>query len=477
MKQIHSEETEQIQDLILQVKRMFQKMDLGEISVSAYDTAWIAMVPSLRDPQIPQNQLPDGSWGDDKVFLAFERLSTTLACVVALKTWNRRIDFILRNIERLGNEDEEQMTVGFEVIFPALLEDARLLGLDLPYDSPYVQKVIGEREKKLNINKLQNIKLQSTNGSFECSTSSTACALKYTRDKRCLEYLNFVLENFLDAVPITYSLDLFERLWMVDRLERLGISRYFKKEIKDALNYVYKCWTDNGIAWTKDSNIPDADCTSMAFRLLRLHGYSVSPGGIPRKLRHVQKNIKIVFNGLYSTINMIGKKALEHQGHDFTSYIRERQYMLVAKASNGIDAAIQITSFFLGAKISAEWFVDPDYVSLMNSVSTISRINNDIHGYERESGQGKLSCMTLFMKENAIKDHMNAVVHFTSLKDTEMKKLTEKVLKQSKFPKRFISFHMDAIRVMKFIYSKGDGYTSPDVTHDHVKNTLFLPIS
>jgi hypothetical protein len=44
----------------------------------------------------------------------------------------------------------------------------------------------------------------------------------------------------MSSVPNVHPVDLFERLWIVDRLERLGVSRYFKQEIKDALEYVYR---------------------------------------------------------------------------------------------------------------------------------------------------------------------------------------------------------------------------------------------
>ena len=106
-----------------------------------------------------------------------------------------------------------------------------------------------------------------------------------------------------------YPVDFFERLWVVDQLERLGISRYFKHEIMDCLDYVYKLvclpyfynfcrliydarglvfmtfsisisrqWTNNAIGWSSDANVIELDSTTMAFRLLRLHGYDVSPG-------------------------------------------------------------------------------------------------------------------------------------------------------------------------------------------------------
>lgn len=77
---------------------MFRKV---ELSVSPYDTAWVAMVPSpnsLEDPFFPQcvkwvmdNQLHDGSWNGSvcrgNPLLIKDALFSTLACVLALKQW------------------------------------------------------------------------------------------------------------------------------------------------------------------------------------------------------------------------------------------------------------------------------------------------------------------------------------------------------------------------------------------------------
>lgn len=86
-----------------------------------------------------------------------------------------------------------------------------------------------------------------------------------------------LLSPFL-AVPNVYPVDLFEHIWAVDRLERLGISRYFQKEIEQCMDYVNRHWTEDGICWARNSDVKEVDDTAMAFRLLRLHGYSVSPG-------------------------------------------------------------------------------------------------------------------------------------------------------------------------------------------------------
>lgn len=73
-------------------------MDEGEISISAYDTAWVALVEDVNGSGLPQfpsslqwianHQLSDGSWGDADIFSAHDRLINTLACVVALRSWN-----------------------------------------------------------------------------------------------------------------------------------------------------------------------------------------------------------------------------------------------------------------------------------------------------------------------------------------------------------------------------------------------------
>lgn len=81
---------------------MLGSMDDGRITVSPYDTAWVALIRDLQGhdkPQFPSsvewisnNQLSDGSWGDEQYFLAYDRLLNTLACVVALRYWNVHTD-------------------------------------------------------------------------------------------------------------------------------------------------------------------------------------------------------------------------------------------------------------------------------------------------------------------------------------------------------------------------------------------------
>ncbi|KAF9593733.1 hypothetical protein IFM89_024737 [Coptis chinensis] len=281
-----------------------QSLDDGELSISAYDTAWVALVKDINGNDAPQfpsslewivnNQFPDGSWGDS-FFSAYDRLRCTLACVLALKTWNcdqekweKGMSFLGQYLHKLNDEDPEHQPSGFEVAFPTLIEMAQKLGLEVLQDPTVLQDLYAKRELKLkslegipDLDWEKLVKLQHPNGSFLCSTSSTAYALMQTKDKKCLKYLTEVVERFKGGgfhciAPHCYPIELFERLWIVDRLERLGISRYFKSEIKECLDYVYRNWTPNGISWSRDTIEFDIDDTSMGFRMLRLHGYDVN---------------------------------------------------------------------------------------------------------------------------------------------------------------------------------------------------------
>ena len=73
-------------------------VDDGRISVLGYDTTSVALVPRLDDGDslkfpttlwsILDNKLPDGSWGDAALFPAYDRVTNTLTCVVALIKWS-----------------------------------------------------------------------------------------------------------------------------------------------------------------------------------------------------------------------------------------------------------------------------------------------------------------------------------------------------------------------------------------------------
>ena len=90
---------DKIGELVNAVRSMLSSMGDGEISISPYDTAWVALVADEGRPRFPaslewisRNQLSDGSWGDARTFSIFDRILNTLACVVALRFWDSHRD-------------------------------------------------------------------------------------------------------------------------------------------------------------------------------------------------------------------------------------------------------------------------------------------------------------------------------------------------------------------------------------------------
>nr|AOG18228.1 copalyl pyrophosphate synthase-like protein [Taiwania cryptomerioides] len=415
-----AEKEKRMQTLIAEIKAMFKSMGDGETSPSAYDTAWVARVPAVdgsNRPQFPQtlqwilqNQLSDGSWGEELCFLTYDRILATLACVITLTLWHtgdaqvkKGIVFIKKHAERMKGEAENHRLSGFEIVFISMLNEAKTLRLDLPYELPFFKLINEIRETKLktiplnvvhaipttilySLEGLQEIidwdkimKLQSKNGSFLTSPASTAAMFMHTGDQKCLDFLTFVLNKFGDHVPCHYPLDLFERLWVVDTVERLGIDRYFQKEIKETLDYVYMYWDERGIGWARDNVVADIDDTTMGLRILRLHGYKVSSVAASMfepefamcreaytkasictfilnylykayaASRHdislfseavtrwdlslvdvMSQEMKICFLCLYDTINEIAGEGSKRQGHDVLPYIRNLMEVQVA---------------------------------------------------------------------------------------------------------------------------------------------------
>ncbi|CAD6253563.1 unnamed protein product [Miscanthus lutarioriparius] len=318
----HKDKQSGVPEMINAIRAGLRSMGEGEINVSAYDTAWVALVKSLNGDDAPQfpscidwiarNQLPDGSWGDDMFFLVQDRIINTLACIIALKSWDvhdyafkKGLSFISENMWRVTKDDENWTLSGFEIIFPMLIEKAKDLGINIPLDDPTLEAIYAKRELKLTkvpreavhavpttfLLSLEGMpgldwkmlrKLQCPDGSFMSSPAPTAYALMQTGDPKCFEFLDRLVGKYNGSVPFVYPIEMFERLWIVDRLERLGISRYFKSEIEDYLEYVYRHWSDEGLSFTKGCPVKDIDDTAMGFRLLRLHGYPASPCAFKR---------------------------------------------------------------------------------------------------------------------------------------------------------------------------------------------------
>ncbi|KAL5100684.1 hypothetical protein RYX36_005011 [Vicia faba] len=280
---------------------MFNKV---ELSVSSYDTAFVAMIPSSMShhaPFFPQclnwlldNQLVDGSWGlpDRHPLLKNDVLLSTLACILALKQWgigedkmNKGLEFIELNFSSIINDEKQHLPIGFDILFTSMIEYAQTLGINIALGATTFEAIGFESDSEgwkeylayvsegmlnsLDMNTI--IKYQRNNGSLFNSPATTAAVFRQFNNAHCLSYLQSVLQKFGNAVPTVYPLDTYARLYMIDSLERLGINRHFKDEIQNVLNETYRYWLQG-----EEDIFLDPTTCAMAFRMLRLNGYDVS---------------------------------------------------------------------------------------------------------------------------------------------------------------------------------------------------------
>ncbi|KAL7605320.1 hypothetical protein Lser_V15G15694 [Lactuca serriola] len=152
------------------------------------------------------------------------------------------------------------------------------------------------------------MKYQMKNGSIFNSPSATAAALIHNQnDVGCLDYLSSLLNKFGNAVPTVYPLDLYIRLYMVDTLGRLGITRHFKMEIQNVLDETYR----NG-----DIQIfMDVVTCALAFRLLRINGYEVSSDSLAKitKEGDYMSSCKDGFKDVYAALEVFKASQIIYQ--------------------------------------------------------------------------------------------------------------------------------------------------------------------
>ncbi|CAN6830071.1 unnamed protein product [Brassica oleracea] len=303
------------------------------VSASAYDTAWLAMIEDLSDVStqkpmfrgcidwILSNQnVVEGLWGNHGDENEGETLTSTLACVVALRKWkigslhiNKGKSYIERSVERIIGEYRKKGSCPrwLVLMFTGLLELAQQLGLHF-FFSTRVKQMINDlffrRQEILDQELLvdgrcnrqpllaylevlpltlytenqEDIigKLDNLDGSLCQSPSATAAAFMLSRHTKCLAYLQSLVQRCPHGVPQIYPLnEEFIKLSLVNIMDNFGLGEYFSKEIDHFLlqnhNLGYESKdVERMPIWSK---VDQLHKDSLEFRLLRMNGYNVSP--------------------------------------------------------------------------------------------------------------------------------------------------------------------------------------------------------
>ncbi len=306
-------------DLKAQARALVSSLG-GRMNASSYDIAWLARIPSDNGagPRWPdllewllEHQWVDGSWGGSIPYF-HDRILCTLMAIIALKEQapGARAAAAIHNGERylwrhfhFLHHDPVEL-VGFELIFPTLLAQARTLGLDVPAHSCGYGRIRGAKLRLLPTEALyapgasvsfsleflgakgdpeRLAGLMAASGAVACSPATTAyLMLQRGINGDALRYLEQMRVQ-PGGVPHFYPLRVFEVAWVLEHLTFGGIS------INDGYLVAPAIWQElasavgeQGVSMDPAFGINDGDTTAVTARMLALAGRPMEPGILQR---------------------------------------------------------------------------------------------------------------------------------------------------------------------------------------------------
>jgi len=293
----------------------------SRISSSAYDTAWMVRLAGI-DGQLSRkglawlldHRLEDGGWGCEEVVYNHDRFISTLSVMIALAKYGAnptQTAEAAKALTRYASKltlDPAGATVGFEMIVPTLLTEARDFGLDLRsvMSTPLIQGMHRAREKKLQAlsgHKITRLvtpafsaemvglqtdlldihNIQDSNGSIGCSPSATAFFVMNVKpaDAAALAYLHY-MANEDGGTPYVGPIDIFERAWVLWNLTLASDASLtnLKKDIEPHLDFLETHWTSEGVASITCLGFKDGDDSSMCYEVLTRLGREIDIAGV-----------------------------------------------------------------------------------------------------------------------------------------------------------------------------------------------------
>lgn len=281
---------------------------------SPYDIAWLARLRNSANGDarwseliewLLENQHPDGSWGGEIVYY-HDRIICTLAAAIALqenghsqqaqKAIERAEHYLWHHLHLLPRDPFE--LVGFELIFPTLLGEARALGLDVPsHTCGYGEKqtaklrlIPPEMLYSPSISTVHSLEFlgrdgdpdrlrqaMASNGSLGNSPAATAYYLLLLShdDEKALAYLEAMQEQAGHVIYL-YPFSTFELAWVLNNLAFSGVP-VTEFAGSDTWERILSEMGTTGVGLDHTFGIPDADTTSVWLYLLTSAGYDINP--------------------------------------------------------------------------------------------------------------------------------------------------------------------------------------------------------
>jgi halimadienyl-diphosphate synthase len=302
-------------------KSLLMEVGTGHVSITAYDTAWVARLSDV-DPELAnralhwlcEHQLPDGSWGVAKPNYYHDRVISTLSAMIALTQRGRRsldraqierglaaLDHITGNATKALTASDDMATVGFEMIVPTLVSEAERLGIIRQQGDRILGKLGRLRREKMSklagrkisryitaahsaemagkdgLHLLDVENLQEANGSVSNSPAATAYFSAYVNpgESNALAYLRQVIDAREGAAPSFAPFDIFERAWVLWNIALAKAHR--DPEIlalcQPHLDYLRSAWRQGqGLGFSAECSLTDGDDTSVCFEVLSEFG-------------------------------------------------------------------------------------------------------------------------------------------------------------------------------------------------------------
>uniref|UniRef100_A0A5B7ATW7 Putative ent-kaurene synthase n=1 Tax=Davidia involucrata TaxID=16924 RepID=A0A5B7ATW7_DAVIN len=298
--------------------------------------------------------------------------------------------------------------------------------------------------------------------------------------------------------------------WVVEnRLDQLKFARQrsaycyfsaaatlFSPELSDAR----MSWAKNGVLTTVVDDFFDIGGSVVELENL-IH--LVEKWDVNVSANCCSEQVQIIFSALHSTICEIGGKAFRYQGRSVTSHIIEiwldllrsmlreaewvraklvptmDEYMTNGYVSFALGPIVLPALYFVGPKLSEEVVSNSECHNLFKLMSTSGRLLNDIQSFKRESEEGKLNAISLYMIHNrGIVTEKEAIGEMKSSIDNGRRELLRYVLqkKGSVVPRACKDLFWKMSKVLHLFYMKDDGFTSNEMI-SVVKAIIHEPIA
>ena len=301
-----------MRDAIELAGRIVGELDQRPVAGSAYSTAWAARLtyddgrPVFDQARewLRTHQHADGSWGGT-VPNPYERLVSTLAAVLTLSElpdeWaapavRAGVGYLREHASDW--RDAEGLTIGFEIIAPYLVQQARKAGL-LEIDS--LTELVRLREEKLalvpkgalarqptgllySLEALDDLvslpdmlKFANDDGSMSNNPASTAAVWAQTKDPAALAYLHEAARTAGDGgFPEVFPIDVFEPAWTIYALGKAGLVPVGAKKHVERLAELAGP-TGKPLGGSAEFPMKDSDGTAVAAIVAKAFGFETTP--------------------------------------------------------------------------------------------------------------------------------------------------------------------------------------------------------